>query len=209
MRFSPGVRYWRLGVLPMVLLGAMLVSACEKPDASYLTSPSADLLIGTTTGNVAFLPPETAPDPVASPAGWDERLELALFGELEDGSAALRIVLTMKSQAGKGFEVWLSNAQGTVARWSGGSSKPYNGVVCFQMPMTAKVKDKATGVTHAEAMNLPPGLYTATVVFRDVETGVFAAKALKVTGNVPQLKGEAPGPDSKVFRNLLGCPRGS
>ena len=162
MRFFPGVRYWRLGVLPMVLLGAMLVSACEKPDASYLTSPSADLLIGTTTGNVAFLPPETAPDPVTSPAGWDERLELALFGELEDGTDALRIVLTMKSQAGKGFEVWLSDAQGTVARWSGGSSKPYNGVVCFQMPMTAKVNDKATGVTHAEAMNLPPGLYNVS-----------------------------------------------
>ena len=209
MRISSGLRTWRLAALPLALLGAAFSTACEKPDASYLTSPSADLLIGTTTGNVAFLPPEKSPDPVVSPAGWDEQLELALFGELEDGTDSLRILLTMKSLAGKGFEVWLSNQQGTVARWSGGSTQPYNGVVCFQMPMTAKVKDKATGVTRVEAMPLPPGVYTATVVFRDVETGVFAAKSLKVTGNVPQLKGDAPGPESKVFRDLLGCPRGS
>ena len=188
---------------------SLLLAACEKPDASYVTSPSADSMVGTATGNVAIHPPEALPAPKESPPGWEVSLELAVFTELEDGTDSMRIVMQVKSRSGTGFEIWLANESGTVVRWSGGSSSPYNGVVCFQLPLSSKTKDKATGAITKEALTLPPGKYTATTVFRDVETGVVVARQLKVTGNVPRLAGPEPGPDSPVFRKLLGCPRGT
>lgn len=187
-------------VTAAVLVGALLtLSACEKPDYSFQTSPSAKALLGTTEGNVAYAPADSPPSPQEPPKDWDVRLELVVFTELENDTDSIRIVMQLQTERGKGFEVWLANERGTVARWSGGSTHPYNGVVCFQM------KTEEDG----EALPLGPGTYTATVVFRDVETGVVAARALKVTGNPPGAKGTPPGPESPVFRELLGCPRGS
>jgi hypothetical protein len=86
---------------------------------------------------------------------------------------------------------------------------PYNGVVCFQVPLRSKVKDDA-GQEHTELLPLDPTAnYTATVVFRDVETGVVVARTLKVTGFVPKLQGPVPGQDSPVFKKALSCPRGN
>ena len=192
-----------------LLAAALLLAACEKPDASHLTSPSAESLVGTSSGNVALSPPERAPDAVAPPPGWNVVFETALFTELENGTDSLRIILSAQTQAGKGFEVWLSNDKGAVARWSGGSSQKYNGVVCFQIPLTTKTKDKATGVTTVEATPLDPGNYHATIVFRDVDSGPVVSQVRKVTGQTPKLKGAVPGPKSDVFRLLLGCPRGT
>lgn len=178
---------------------AFLLAACEKPDYSFQTSPSARALAGTTTGNVALAPPEAAPAPVEPPDGWEVSFELAVFNRLEDETRALRVLSQVQTKAGLGMELWLSNEQGVVARWSGGSTDRYNGVVCWQM----RLEDAG------EALTLPPGAYTATLAFRDVEDGVIAARQIKVTGTVPRLEGSPPGPDSRVFRDLLGCPRGS
>ncbi|MFN0095467.1 MAG: hypothetical protein ACKVVT_11930 [Dehalococcoidia bacterium] len=187
---------------PLLLLVLPLaLAACEKPGASYVTSPSARILFGTTTGNVILAPAEAPPAPVADPPGWELIFDLAVFGKLEDGTPALRTLFEVKSTKGTGFELWLHEGDRTVARWSGGSSDAYDGVVCFQQALRSEDK--------SEVIVLAPGNYTATLVFRDVERGVVAAKSLKVTGTVPQLTGAAPGPDSKVFRELLGCPRGS
>jgi hypothetical protein len=184
----------------LLLIVALFLTSCEKPDPSYTTSPSAKALLGTTTGNLAFGTPDAPPAPLAKdPAGWQVRFELALFNELEDGTDALRILMQAKTERGAGMEIWLANEKGTVARWSGGSTEPYDGVVCFQMTLRQK----------GEALNLPPGDYTATLVFRDVEKGPIVARRLKVTGNVPKLKGASPAGGSPVFRDLLGCPRGS
>jgi hypothetical protein len=186
----------------IIALAVVLGVACEKPDASHTTSPSARALVGTTTGNVAYGPAEQAPDPTGAdqPPGWDLRFELAVFADLEDGTEALRIVTQTQSQRAAGMELWLSNQHGTVARWSGGSTGKYDGVVCFQVRL-----EDASG----KSLALPDGDYTATMVFRDVETGPIVARSIKVTGQIPKLKGTAPGPDSPVFRDLLGCPRGS
>jgi hypothetical protein len=193
----------RRRVLAAVIGLAIMLIACEKPDASHTTSPSARALLGTTTGAAVYGLPEHAPQPTgaAQPPGWDLRFELAVFADLEDGTEALRVVTqTQSQQAAAGMELWLSNQGGTVARWSGGSVGKYDGVVCFQL----RLEDAA-----GESLALPGGDYTATIVFRDVETGPIVTRSIKVTGQVPKLTGTAPGPDSLVFRDLLGCPRGS
>ncbi len=136
---------------------------------------------------------------MAPPEGWEIAFNLALFDKLENGTQSLRILMTIRTKPGLGMELWLSNQNGAVARWSGGSTGKYDGVVCWQM----KLRE------GEESLTLSPGTYTATLVFRDVEKGVVAARALKVTGNVPKLGGRGPGQGSAVFRDLLGCPRGS
>src|SRR5687767_5522013 len=112
----------------------LVLAACDKPDASDVTSPSAKALLGTTTGNVAFDPAETPPEPVASPEGWDLRLENVRYEELENGQESLQVVTQIQAQAGPGMEVWLLERGGdAVYRWSGGSARAYDGVVCFQL----------------------------------------------------------------------------
>ena len=190
----------RLRPFTVLAACALLLGACEKPDASFQTSPSAEALIGTATGNVAFAPPEQPPGTVASPAGWDHRFEAIFFDELEDGSPSIRVVLQEQTKRGAGFELWLATREGTLVRWTGGSTDIYSGTVCFQL----KLKD------GDEALVLPSGVpITATIAYRDVERGVIASQSLPVRGTVPKLSGSAPGPESKVFKSLLGCPRGS
>ncbi|MFN0145852.1 MAG: hypothetical protein ACKVT1_05025 [Dehalococcoidia bacterium] len=180
-------------------LAAVLAVACEKPDPSFQTSPSAKALVGTSTGNVAYGPADSPPPQIADPEGWQVRFELALFDHVENGTQSLRVVLQAKTKKGAGMEVWLANEQGTVARWSGGSTDIYDGVVCFQM----KLREAG------ESLSLPPGEYTATLVFRDVERGPIVVNQQPVRGTVPKLTGSAPAERSPVFRDLLGCPRGT
>lgn len=177
----------------------MLLVACEKPDASFTTSPSLRALIGTTTGNVAFRPPETPPAPVASPAGWQWELGLALFSQLENGQPSLRVVMQMGSRPGAGMELWLTDAEGVVARWSAGSTAVYGGVVCFQLLLQK----------GAEAVPLGTGKHELTVAFREPEGRVVTAQTVEVKSFTPKLAGGIPGQASEVFREGLSCPRGS
>ena len=119
----------------LVVLAAVTLAGCEKEDASYTTSPSLKALIGTTTGNVAFRPPEAAPEPVEPPEDWQVEFSLARFTELENGSPAIEILMQVKARPGMGMELWLSAEDGTVARWSGGSTAVYVGTVCFQLEL--------------------------------------------------------------------------
>ena len=183
----------------LLVIMALLLAACEKPDASFTTSPSLRALVGTTTGNVAFNPPETPPTPSAAPAGWDWELGLARFSKLENEQPSLEVVMQVTSRPGAGMELWLTNAQGVVARWSAGSTSVYSGVVCFQLML-----NKA-----AEAVPLGTGKLSLTVAFREPEGNVVTAKTVEVKSLTPRLTGAVPAQASDVFREALSCPRGS
>ena len=182
----------------LILAGGALLAACEKPDASHVTSPSAKALVGTTTGNVAYDPPDPAPPETPNPTGWDVRLENARFSKLENGRHSIQVVLQVESRAGPGMEIWLSDEQRTVVRWSGGSARPYDGVVCFQL----QLEDEAA------ALDLGDGPHALTLAFRDPGSGeVVVARTIRVAGEPPGLHGGTPATDSDVVRELLGCPR--
>lgn len=187
----------RLAFLCLVVTAA-LAAACEKPDASYVTSPSIKALIGTTTGNTAFNPPEAAPEPKEAPQGWDVDFNLARWTKLENGSPALEIIMQVQTRPGAGFELWVSDEQKTVARWSGGSTAVYVGTACFQLELRK----------GGEAVPLTDAKYHATVAFRDPASGVIAAKRIGVTNFVPKLQGDMPTAQSEVFREAYACPRG-
>jgi hypothetical protein len=182
----------------LVVVVALVLAACDKPDASDVTSPSVRALIGTTSGNVAFNPPEAAPPDVAGPAGWNLRLENARFSTLENGTPSIQVVMQVQTMAGPGFEAWLTGPEGTVWRWSGGRTDRYDGVVCFQVRL-------ADGT---DAFPLTPGgQYRLTIAFREPSEGVVVARTVPVNGRVPALAGELPGPGSRAGSVLLGCPR--
>jgi hypothetical protein len=190
----PGLLFFAL----VIAVGAML-AGCEKPDASYVTSPSIKALIGTTTGNVAFNPPETAPQPVDEPAHWDVNFDLARFTQLENDSPALEVLMQVETRPGYGFELWITGEDGkTVARWSAGSTAVYNGTACFQLELQR----------DGEAVPLPQGKYHATLVFRDPDGPVLTAKRIDITNFTPKLQGTVPGPESEVFREAWACRRG-
>ncbi len=182
----------------LALLVFAAAVACEGPDASHVTSPSAKTLVGTTTGNVAYEPPEKAPADVPDPKGWDVSLDNARFAKLEDGTRSIQIVMQVDSEAGPGMELWLTDRDRTVVRWSGGSTRPYNGVVCFQL----QIEDDAAGLA------LGDGPHALTVTFRDPGTGEpVVSRTIRVAGTVPTLRGGTPGTQSEIARELLGCPR--
>lgn len=194
---APGLRPLFAAVL-LVVAGA--ATACEKPDASNVTSPSALALLGTTSGTATYAvtdPPPTAEEP---PPGWQMELGNARFTELEDGTPALMVVSQLKAKAGATMELRLLAATGgTVARWAGGVTRTYDGTVCFQLRL-------ATGT---EALPLLEGSkYTFEVVFRD-SAGVIFARIADVTHFAPARALPGPTDGSPVFRDLLGCPRGS
>ncbi|MBA4179579.1 MAG: hypothetical protein C0506_03230 [Anaerolinea sp.] len=178
---------------------ALAAAACEKPDASFTTSPSVRALIGTTTGNVAFNAPEIPPAVKAPPSNWKWELALARFTKLENEAPALMIVLQMQSRPGAGMELWLTEGGRTVARWSAGSTAVYSGTVCFQLLLESA----------AEAVPLGTGTHELTVAFREPSSGVVTAKRANVTSRPPELSGAVPAPGSEVFREALSCPRGS
>jgi hypothetical protein len=183
----------------LLALAAFVFAACEKPDASHTTSPSARALLGVTEGNVAINPPEAPPAPVSPPAGWASDVGSVRFSTLESGTASVQIVLQIRTQPGPGFEVWLAGSEGTVVRWSGGSARPYQGAVCFQFLL----HDGDEGLQFDKS-----GVYTLTVVWRDPGTGeVITASRHTVTGRPPAAEVSPPSEGSPIFRKLLSCPR--
>jgi hypothetical protein len=150
-------------------------------------------------GVVAYDPPDQPPAPQDVASGWEVELGNARFTELENGTPALIVVLQLKARDGAGMELWLESPAGVVARWTGGSSRVLEGTVCFQLRLVDK----------GEALQLPKGDYFLTLVFRDPAHGPMAVRREKVTSFAPKLSGTPPAGDSAVFRDLLGCPRGS
>jgi hypothetical protein len=186
-------------LLPLVLL-PLLIVACEGKDRSYAKSPSLRALIGTTTGNVAFNPPESAPAPVSAPDGWQVEFNLATFSKLENDQPSIQLVAQVQTRPGAGFELWLTDETGrTVARWSGGSTTTYVGTVCFQLEL------EQTG----EAVPLGSGQHSATIVFREPVDGIISARVMPVTSQPPRLEGTIPSAASPVYRDALACPKGS
>ncbi len=189
-----------LAVGLLVVAVALLLVGCEKPDASYSTSPAVKALIGTTTGNVSYDPPEAPPEPKDPPDKWALQLSLASFQELENGHPSLEVVLDLTTHEGAGMELWLVHDQDgkTTARWSAGSSAFYEGTACFQLELQ----------NAGEAVPLVPGSYHLVVAFRDVESGIVMARSGKVTAPTPVLHGTTPAPGSKVYSEALACRRG-
>ena len=184
--------------LVVIIVLALLLAACEKPDASDVTSPSADALAGTTVGNVAYRPDDAPPPEVDGPEGWDLRFENARFAELENGDESIQVVLQVESEPGPVLEIWLADADGTAFRWSGGSAHAYDGVVCFQLRLEAE----------GEALQLAEGPYAMTIAFREVDAAEpVTSRTIPVTGTPPRLEGATPAQNSPVVRDLLGCPR--
>jgi hypothetical protein len=182
----------------VALLGLVL-AGCEKPDASHVTSPSARALIGTTTGNVAYGPADAAPEAVAAPEGWEFELDNVRFSELENGQHSLQVVSQLRTRPGPGMELWMSGPNATVFRWSGGSARAYDGVVCFQL----RLEDEDSAVALDPAAD-----YTFTLGFRDPGTGeIVVAEAITIAGRPPEMDRPSPGVESLVARDLLGCPR--
>lgn len=155
-------------------------------------------LLGSTTGNTAFNPPETAPEAKAPPADWLLEFGLARWTELENESPALEIVMQVHTQPGAGMELWLTHDGETVARWSGGSTTKLTGTVCFQLELQRE----------GEAVPLRSGVHEVTIAFREPLGDVIAAQRLEVTNALPRLEGDVPSQQSEVFREALACRRG-
>ena len=188
----------RFTLLVVACLLAFAAAGCEKPDASYVTSPTIKTMLGTTTGNTAFNPPETPPPAQAPVHPWAVDFGLARWTELENGSPALEIVMQVETRPGAGMELWIENEGHTVARWSAGSTAILVGTVCFQLELER----------DGEAVPLGTGLHTATLVFRDPGSGVIASRKLDITHNTPHLEGAIPSQGSEVMREALACRRG-
>lgn len=182
----------------LAVLVSVLFAACAKPDASAVTSPSGLALIGTTTGNASYEPEGEPPAPVPSPKGWEFELGNVRFSKLEDGAPALQIVTQVQSQAGTVMEFWISGSDGPLLRWSGGSTRRYNGVFCFQLRLQQ----------DGQALALHGAPYSFTMLFRDPATGQpVVSETINIAGFQPKYEGAAPTPGSRVARDLLGCPR--
>ena len=184
--------------LPALLLAVLLGAACARPDASRTTSPSGLALIGTATGNASYAPEGAPPGPVPAPPGWEFDLGNVRFSKLEDGAPALQIVTQVKSQAGTALEFWITGSEGPLLRWSGGATRRYDGVFCFQL----RLQD------NGEALSLRCAPYRFTMLFRDIQTDQpVVSKTIEIAGFQPKYDGAPPGPNSPVARDLLGCPR--
>lgn len=195
-------RSWRaFVVLTLIAIAALVLVACDKPDASDVTSPSARSLLGTTAAtSVVFEVDEQPPAVTSDPEGWDFFLGNVRYGKLENQQSALQVVTRIESREGAVVDFWVWREGHTALKWSGGESTRYNGVMCFML----RLEDAG------ESVHLGPGQeqYYFTMGFRDAETGEYAVvKTIDIAGTVPQLDGDTPGPDSRVGNTLLGCPR--
>ncbi len=188
-------RAWLVALAALIVLAG---AACEKPDASDTTSPSALALIGTATGTVAYGADGSPPADVAPPAGWEFELGNARYSKLENGERSIQVVTQVKSRPGPELAFWLSGPEGTVLRWNGGSARAYNGVFCFQLRLE----------NEREALSLADAPYRFTMAFVDPATAeVVAARTVAVAGVPHASTKAAPGPGSDIGRELLGCPR--
>ncbi len=186
-----------LAAVAVALLAVSLLAGCTR-DKSRLTSPSAKALLGVTTpALLAFSPPGEPPAPAAAPAGWRLTVDLARFGELEDGTPALAILLDIESEPGAVMDLWLSDERGPLARWSGGSTEDYRGDVCFQLPLASEDGEHALPLAGTSG-------HTLTVAFLDAGGAVILSVTRGIASFVPPLEGSPGGTD--VFRDLLACP---
>jgi hypothetical protein len=193
-----GSRFLTRAVLAAVAGAALLFGGCEKPDASYVTSPSAIALLGTAEGEVRLgsVPP---PLPVTSDApGWSFDLGNARFSELENGVPSIQVVTQIIARPGARMEMWLLSGGAPVYSWSGGTTRDYNGVFCFQIAI-------ASG---DEALPLGPGPFALRIAFVDEATGEpLAVKEVRVAGFAPDLRRSYPRGPAGPGAQLLGCPR--
>jgi len=180
-----------------VLLVLALLTGCTR-DKSRLTSPSAKALLGVTAPTIlSFDHGSVPPGPIAAPEGWRLTVDLARFGELEDGTPALAILLDIDSEPGALMGIWLSSESGTLAHWSGGSTEDYRGDVCFQLPLASE------DGSHAIPLSGTSG-HTLTVAFLNDEGTVILSLSRGIANFAPDLRGSPTG--SNVFRDLLACP---
>jgi hypothetical protein len=136
-----------------------------------------------------------------APVGdWVLGIELARWGELENGTPALEVILNAETQEGATLDLWLVTPEETVARWQGGVTDTFVGVTCFQLSLV-DLEDKSV------VMQLEPGQTYSLVADLRMDSQLLAADRFDVTHFVPELHGQPPGPDSMVFRDLLGCRR--
>ncbi len=188
-------------MLPLIAVTALFLAACDKPDASDVTSPSARSMLGTTAAtSVAFEVEEEPPAATTDPEGWDFFLGNVRYGKLENQQAAIQVVTRIESEAGAVVDFWVWREGHTALKWTGGESTPYNGVMCFML----RLEDAG------ESVQLGPGQeqYYFTMGFRDPASNEYlVVKSINIAGTVPQLDGETPGPGSRVADTLLGCPR--
>ena len=187
-----------LAAVAIALLAASLLAGCTR-DKSRLTSPSAKALLGVTTPTLlAFSPPGEPPAPRAAPAGWRLTADLARFGELEDGTPALAILLDIESEPGAVMDLWLSDERGPLARWSGGvdGGLPRRRVLpsCRWRARTASTRYRwrARAATPSPSPSSTRGGATILSVTRGIASFV------------PPLRGSPGG--TEVFRDLLACP---
>ena len=193
--YRPRLRF----VLVLPLLAAVLLSACTPPDKSRLFSPSAKALLGTTAPTVlALAGSEAPPDPVPPPEGWALALSLARFGELDDGTPTLEVFLRIESEPGASMDLWLSDNDGVLARWTGGSTDDYRGDVCFQLTLASEDGDRSLALAGTTGHML-------TVAFLDGSGAVIVSGTRGITSNIPQLSGAEP-QGSDIFRDLYACP---
>lgn len=182
----------------LFIFGFVLVG-CEKPDASNTTSPSARALLGVTAGEVSFDAADAPAAPKEPVSGWEFELGNARYQKLEDETPALQVTLSLKSQAGASMEAWLTGASGTIARWKGGKTYTSNGTVCWFFRLKS----------GNEVVQLGDGKQHFTIAFFAADGTVLVSRTVEVREFTPNLTGSAPGVGTAVFRDLLGCPRGS
>jgi len=184
-----------VGVVVLLLVAA---SACEKPDASDVTSPSALSLLGTTRGAATYGVTGPLPPLQADAEGWVLDLGNARFATLENGQASIQVVTQIQALNGAAMELWVHSGEESVLHWVGGETERYNGVVCFQL----RLED------GDESLQLADTQYWLTMAFRDTATGEYVVvQEERVAGTLPRTDGALPGPGSRVGSELLGCPR--
>jgi len=188
-----------LFALVLPLLAAVLLSACTPPDKSRLFSPFATALIGTTSPSLlVFASSEEPPAPVDAPEGWSLVLSLARFGELDDGTPTLAVLMMIESEPGASMDLWLSDERGVIVRWTGGATTRYRGDACFQLALASEDREQSLALAGTTG-------HTLTVAFRDASGAVIVSGTRGITNNIPQLSGAEPR-GSDVFRDLYACP---
>ncbi len=190
----------RVAVLAAALF-ALLFAACQKPDASYVTSPSVLALLGTTEGTPEFLPEGLPPEAIADSSDWSFDLGNARYTELENFTPSIQVVsvLVTKDHAAK-MEMWLDDGTTTVWHWMAGPVAPYSGTLCFQLALS---DDDSAIPLQVDVQ------YRLTIAFSADDGQPLSIKAVDIAGITPHGLSEKPlpGPDSKVGRVTLACPR--
>ncbi len=194
------MRAGRVAVLAVALL-AVLFAACEKPDASYVTSPSVLAILGTTEGTPDYAPEGLPPDAIADSGDWTFDLGNARYEELENFTPSIQVVsvLVTKETAAR-MEMWIDDGTSTVWHWKAGPAAPYSGTLCFQLALS---DDESAMPLQVDVQ------YTLTIGFFGEDGQPLSIKAVEIAGITPHGLSDKPlpGPESRVGRVALACPR--